>query len=387
MADAGISRTVRTAEPGEGRRARVTERAEPPPTRERGAPVAPLPPPRWWHYLWLVALGRFVVLDVCLPATGSQPHESLTYSGFLRRVAAERVKTVAIASDGQASGGLANGVLGYLWWRMSKGAAGRWQGALGVGRSNTKVFDAERPSTTFADVAGYEGAKLEIREVVDILREADRYAKAGAKAPRGVLMVGPPGTGKMLLARAVAGEAAVPFFSVTGSSFVEMIAGVGATRVRDLFAEARKRAPAIVSVDEIDAIGQRRAGSGAVVASDEREQTLNQLLAEMDGFDPTTGVVVLAATNRTDVLGEHRGVHAALGALPLECETVDGEEIYPLAGRTPAAGGTPIGPRDAMRLTGREEHPDAGRPATVARDASAPARTALPRGGDHRSHE
>lgn len=119
-------------------------------------------------------------------------------------------------------------VLGHLWWRMSKGATGRLQGAFGVGRSNAKVFDAERPSTTFADVAGYEGAKVEIREVVDFLRQADRYAEAGAKAPRGVLMVGPPGTGKTLLARAVAGEAAVPFFSVTGSSFVEMFVGVGA---------------------------------------------------------------------------------------------------------------------------------------------------------------
>jgi cell division protease FtsH len=164
------------------------------------------------------------------------------------------------------------------------------------------VFDEERPKTTFADVAGYDGAKLEIREVVDFLRKPERYARAGAMAPRGILMVGPPGTGKTLLARAVAGEADVPFFSVTGSSFVEMFVGVGAARVRDLFQEARKRAPAIIFVDEIDAIGQRRGGAGAVVANDEREQTLNQLLAEMDGFDPATGIVVLAATNRPEVL-------------------------------------------------------------------------------------
>ena len=164
------------------------------------------------------------------------------------------------------------------------------------------MFDEERPSTKFADVAGYEGAKLEIREVVDFLQHPERYARAGAQAPRGVLMVGPPGTGKTLLARAVAGEAAVPFFSVTGSSFVELFVGVGAARVRDLFEEARKRAPAIIFVDEIDAIGGRRAGSGAVVSNDEREQTLNQLLAEMDGFDPMTGIVVLAATNRPEVL-------------------------------------------------------------------------------------
>jgi cell division protease FtsH len=195
-------------------------------------------------------------------------------------------------------------VVFWLFRRMSRasGGAGGLQGVLGVGRSRAKVFDAERPQTKFSDVAGYEGAKEEISEVVDFLRNPGRYAKAGAMAPRGLLMVGPPGTGKTLLARAVAGEASVPFFSVTGSSFVEMFVGVGAARVRDLFAEARKRAPAIIFIDEVDAIGQRRAGSGSVVANDEREQTLNQLLAEMDGFDMTQGIVVLAATNRPEVL-------------------------------------------------------------------------------------
>jgi len=190
----------------------------------------------------------------------------------------------------------------WLFRRMSRGGAGALQGALGVGRSRAKVFDAERPSTKFSDVAGYEGAKEEISEIIDFLRNPARYQRAGAMAPRGVLMVGPPGTGKTLLARAVAGEASVPFFSVTGSSFVEMFVGVGAARVRDLFSEARKRAPAIIFVDEVDAIGQRRSGSGAVVANDEREQTLNQLLSEMDGFDMTQGLVVLAATNRPEVL-------------------------------------------------------------------------------------
>jgi cell division protease FtsH len=190
----------------------------------------------------------------------------------------------------------------WFWVRLSRGAAGQMQGVLGVGRSRAKVFDEERPSTTFADVAGYEGAKSEISEVVDFLRNPERYARAGAVVPRGVLMVGPPGTGKTLLARAVAGEAHVPFFSVSGSSFVEMFVGVGAARVRDLFTEARKRSPAIIFIDEVDAIGQRRAGTGAVVSNDEREQTLNQLLAEMDGFDPTMGIVVLAATNRPEVL-------------------------------------------------------------------------------------
>ena len=195
-------------------------------------------------------------------------------------------------------------ILLFVWFfrRISRGAAGGLQGALGVGRSRAKVFDEEQPSTTFADVAGYEGAKAEIAEVVDFLKHPDRYTRAGAMVPRGVLMIGPPGTGKTLLARAVAGEAHVPFFSVTGSSFVELFVGVGASRVRDLFQEARKRGTAIIFIDEIDAIGQRRAGSGAVVSNDEREQTLNQLLAEMDGFDPSTGVVVLAATNRPEIL-------------------------------------------------------------------------------------
>ena len=151
-------------------------------------------------------------------------------------------------------------------------------------------------------MAGYEGVKAEISEVVDFLRNPERYQRAGAMAPRGVLMIGPPGTGKTLLARAVAGEASVPFFSVTGSSFVELFVGVGAARVRDLFSEARKRAPAIIFIDEIDAIGQRRAGAGAAVSNDEREQTLNQLLSEMDGFDVTQGIVVLGATNRPEVL-------------------------------------------------------------------------------------
>jgi cell division protease FtsH len=189
-----------------------------------------------------------------------------------------------------------------LFRRMARTTGSSLQGVMGIGRSRAKVFDAERPKTRFADVAGYDGVKAEISEVVDFLRNPERYQKAGAMAPRGVLMVGPPGTGKTLLARAVAGEASVPFFSVAGSSFVEMFVGVGAARVRDLFAEARKAAPCIIFVDEIDAIGQRRAGSGAVVANDEREQTLNQLLSEMDGFDVSAGIVVLGATNRPEVL-------------------------------------------------------------------------------------
>jgi cell division protease FtsH len=189
------------------------------------------------------------------------------------------------------------GIYLYIGRRAQRQLAGGIGGIVG---SRAKVYDAERPSTRFSDVAGYEGAKQEISEVVDFLKNPQRYAKAGAMGPRGVLMVGPPGTGKTLLARAVAGEAHVPFFAITGSGFVELFVGVGAARVRDLFSDAKKRAPAIIFIDEIDAIGQRR-GAG-FVSNDEREQTLNQLLAEMDGFDRTTGVVLLAATNRPEIL-------------------------------------------------------------------------------------
>ena len=187
----------------------------------------------------------------------------------------------------------------YVWFarRSQRQIAGGLGGILG---SRAKVYDAERPTTRFSDVAGYDGAKQEIREVVDFLKQPERYARAGAMGPRGVLMVGPPGTGKTLLARAVAGEAQVPFFAITGSSFIEVFVGVGAARMRDLFSEAKKRAPAIIFIDEIDAIGQRR--GGGFVSNDEREQTLNQLLAEMDGFDRSTGIVVLAATNRPEIL-------------------------------------------------------------------------------------
>jgi cell division protease FtsH len=332
----------------------MSKQATPPPPGDKPGPGAPPPPPppRWRHWLLpaVLVIAFFLWLNLSdLHSTST----SLTYSQWLTDVTKHTVKTVTIAqSGGTSSGTLTSGadytvvippqasqalltelqsngvqitsstsspgigsellewifVLGpvilviWLWMRLSRGAQGQMQGILGVGRSRAKVFDEERPSTTFADVAGYDGAKSEISEVVDFLRNPDRYTKAGAVVPRGVLMVGPPGTGKTLLARAVAGEAAVPFFSVAGSSFVEMFVGVGAARVRDLFSEARKRSPAIIFIDEIDAIGQRRAGQGQVVANDEREQTLNQLLAEMDGFDPSMGIVVLGATNRPEVL-------------------------------------------------------------------------------------
>jgi cell division protease FtsH len=330
-----------------------------PPPGDKSVRTAPPSPSPWRHLTWLFLL--FVLLLYFLPTfVHTTPSATLTYTQLQKDVAAHKVKTISIPSAGSAStnvtatGTLTNkqdfqsvipypgpgtslqtslqaanvsvtyqnppsslgsdillillwvvlplGIFYYIFRRMARQTGSSLQGVMGIGRSRAKVFDAEKPSTKFSDVAGYEGVKSEINEVVDFLRNPDRYRMAGALAPRGVLMVGPPGTGKTLIARAVAGEAGVPFFSVTGSSFVELFVGVGAARVRDLFAEARKQSPAIIFIDEIDAIGQRRAGTGAVVANDEREQTLNQLLSEMDGFDVTQGIVVLAATNRPEVL-------------------------------------------------------------------------------------
>jgi cell division protease FtsH len=194
--------------------------------------------------------------------------------------------------------------IGLVAFRTARRRAtdlGKLGGASGVTTAKTRVIDSERPNTGFADVAGYGAVKTEVSEIVDFLRAPQRYLAAGARGPRGVLMAGPPGTGKTLLARAVAGEAHVPFFSVSGSSFVEMFVGVGAARVRDLFEQARTRAPAIVFIDEIDALGARRGGD-SIPSNTEYDQTLNQLLAEMDGFDAASGVVVLAATNRPDAL-------------------------------------------------------------------------------------
>jgi cell division protease FtsH len=288
-----------------------------------------------------------VTLALFLLPTPGQSVDKLNYSQLKSDVAAGQVSSIDLGPDGNISGKLTNGtsftstypvgvqdpqffqlldshsvqvstkpahtsitsvflnflplvlIVGLFLW-TGRAARRQLTGLGGIGRSRGKLFDTERPSTTFADVAGYEGAKREVTEVVDFLKNPDRYRRAGAVGPKGVLMVGPPGTGKTLLARAVAGEAGVPFISVTGSSFVEMFVGVGAARVRDLFADARKRAPSIVFIDEIDAIGQRRGGQ--LMSNDERDQTLNQMLAEMDGFDPATGVVLIAATNRPEVL-------------------------------------------------------------------------------------
>ncbi|MGI8450862.1 MAG: ATP-dependent zinc metalloprotease FtsH [Streptosporangiaceae bacterium] len=337
----------------------MSKQSTPPPPGDKPKPTAPPPPPGWRHWLWPDALMAALILFLLLPRFGGVTTVNLSYSTFISDVKAHEVKTFTLdnstGSTAPGTGTLRNGKnyttviplpfagtplentlqksgvqinaaapssgLGteVLYWiillapfilvfwlvrRMSRagGAAGPLGGIMGVGRARAKVFDAERPQTKFSDVAGYESAKREISEVVDFLKHAERYRRLGAVAPRGVLMVGPPGTGKTLMARAVAGEAEVPFISVTGSSFVELFVGVGAARVRDLFTEARKRAPCIIFIDEIDAIGQRRASGGAYVSNDEREQTLNQLLAEMDGFDTSQGIVVLGATNRPEVL-------------------------------------------------------------------------------------
>lgn len=191
-------------------------------------------------------------------------------------------------------------IMGFFIW-MQRRAMGQAGSIMSIGRSRAKSYNADKPSTTFADVAGYEGVKQEIKEVVDFLRMPERFKEIGARVPKGILLVGPPGTGKTLFARAVAGEAGVGFLSVTGSDFMEMFVGVGASRVRDLFQQAAKMGRAIIFVDEIDSIGRKR-GAGLGGGHDEREQTLNQMLAEMDGFEATEGIVVLAATNRPDIL-------------------------------------------------------------------------------------
>jgi cell division protease FtsH len=321
--------------------------SKPPPPGDKPTRPAPPPAPDWRRWLLAAAflLAAWVLFGDSITPSSAR---SLTYTQFVQEVRSSDVKSASITPDGQVDGQLENGdefqsaiptavpeqglarllekndvqvtavpqpssVLGVivnfaplllfiaLFVYMGRRASGQLSGISSIASSKTKVVDTERPSTRFKDVAGYDGVKLEINEVVDFLKRPEKYTRAGAVAPRGVLMVGPPGTGKTLLARAVAGEANVPFLSVTGSSFVEMFVGVGAARTRDLFAQARKRAPAIIFIDEIDAIGHRR-GGGPAFTNDEREQTLNQLLAEMDGFDPAEGVVVMAATNRPENL-------------------------------------------------------------------------------------
>jgi cell division protease FtsH len=197
------------------------------------------------------------------------------------------------------------GIMIAIWMFLMRRVGGGPTQALSFGRSKHKIFDRKELKTTFGDVAGVDEAKAELVEIVDFLKNPKKYQRLGGRIPKGVLLVGPPGTGKTLLARAVAGEADVPFFTLSGSEFVEMFVGVGAARVRDLFEQAKDKAPCIIFIDELDAIGKSRAGStGFVGGHDEREQTLNQLLAEMDGFDSSKGVIIMAATNRPEVLDQ-----------------------------------------------------------------------------------
>jgi cell division protease FtsH len=191
-------------------------------------------------------------------------------------------------------------LIGFFWWMAGRGSRAQ-SGMFGFSRMKLRRYSSEQPRVTFADVAGADEAKAELKEEVDFLANPARYHELGARIPKGVLLVGPPGTGKTLMARAVAGEAGVPFFSINASEFVEMFVGVGASRVRDLFRQAKEAAPAILFIDELDAVGRRR-GAGVGTVNDEREQTLNQLLGELDGFDPRQEVIILAATNRPDVL-------------------------------------------------------------------------------------
>jgi cell division protease FtsH len=297
-----------------------------------------------WTVIALVLLGVFRSFG---PGAGMAT--SMSYSEFLRKVEIDQVQEVRIASDRRISGKLADGktfelyapedpnlvskliakdvkvvqsppeagisLFGILlnllpvllligFWifvmrQMQGGIGGR--GAMSFGKSRARLQGEDQVKVTFADVAGVEEAKEEVKELVDFLRDPGKFQKLGGKIPRGVLMVGPPGTGKTLLAKAIAGEAKVPFFIISGSDFVEMFVGVGASRVRDMFEQAKKHAPCIIFIDEIDAVGRHR-GAGLGGGHDEREQTLNQLLVEMDGFEGSEGIIVIAATNRPDVL-------------------------------------------------------------------------------------
>ncbi|HMK80386.1 MAG TPA: ATP-dependent metallopeptidase FtsH/Yme1/Tma family protein, partial [Xanthobacteraceae bacterium] len=225
---------------------------------------------------------------------------------------ADKLEAQNVVVTGVASSGWLQTVLSWVipiglfylvWMFLFRGIAEKQGlgGLMSIGKSRAKVYVETDTKVSFKDVAGVDEAKFELQEVVAFLRDPKSYGRLGARIPKGILLVGPPGTGKTLLAKAVAGEAGVPFFSISGSEFVEMFVGVGAARVRDLFQQARQAAPCIIFIDELDALGRSRA-PGAFGGYDEKEQTLNQLLAELDGFDPSTGVILLAATNRPEVL-------------------------------------------------------------------------------------
>ncbi|CAA9283799.1 MAG: Cell division protein FtsH, partial [uncultured Chloroflexia bacterium] len=257
------------------------------------------------------------------PATGQEAQSSTEFTTRMPSFPDESLTPLLEQNNVQisanAAGGTRSGILtlllsfgptllllgGFLWLSTRAArAASSGGGLFSLGRSRARRYDATENQSpiNFEDVAGIDEVEAELVEIVDFLKTPDKYQRLGGTIPKGVLLIGPPGTGKTLLARAVAGEAGVPFFSMSGSEFIEMVVGVGASRVRDLFAEAKKAAPAIIFVDELDAIGRRRGSGGVMGGNDEREQTLNQLLIEMDGFNAREAVIVLAATNRSDVL-------------------------------------------------------------------------------------
>ena len=299
--------------------------------------------------IWAAVIVAFLLIASIFSGAANDPAKSISYSGFRGKVSAGQVKTVAIAPD-KITGKLANGevfttvpvasdsglyqlleeknvevqgkqvdqpslwliflyqalpfilILGIAFFvlrQMQKG--GGSGGAMGFGKSKAKLLTEKHGKVTFDDVAGIDEAREELQEIVEFLKDPMKFSRLGGKIPKGALLIGSPGTGKTLLARAIAGEAGVPFFSISGSDFVEMFVGVGASRVRDMFEQAKKNAPCIIFIDEIDAVGRSR-GAGLGNQNDEREQTLNQLLVEMDGFEANDGVIIVAATNRPDVL-------------------------------------------------------------------------------------
>lgn len=305
------------------------------------------PPKKLQLFLWYAIAA--IILIYIYQSFAKFPSETISYSRFIQLVKANKVKKVSIgrsyikgsyAVDGKnslfsvikvedknlvnlllkhgvevdgviSSDWLNNlifgwilpfGILFFVWYMLSRRMKNSSTSIFGFGKGRFRIYTNQRPETTFNDVAGEKEAKEETSEVVEFLKDPQRFKRLGGRIPKGVLLVGPPGTGKTLLARAVAGEARVPFISISGSEFVEMFVGVGASRVRDLFETAKKMAPCIVFIDEIDTIGKSRAISSVTGGNDEREQTLNQLLAEMDGFDSSGGVIILAATNRPEIL-------------------------------------------------------------------------------------
>jgi cell division protease FtsH len=326
------------------------------PVKTNGGPSLKAPKPRQFGGGLLILITLLLLLNFVIPSFGSRPPQ-IAYSDFIAQVQAGKVDQALVSSDRiefilkpdpnapeaeaqrrvftttpvavdldlpkilrennvefgapppNNNGWIATllswvvppliffGIWGWLLNRQSGGPA-----ALTVGKSKARIYSEGSTGVQFADVAGVDEAKAELQEIVDFLKNAEKYTRLGAKIPKGVLLVGPPGTGKTLLAKAIAGEAGVPFFSISGSEFIELFVGVGASRVRDLFEQAKQQAPCIVFIDELDALGKSRGGNNIIGGNDEREQTLNQLLTEMDGFDANTGVIIIAATNRPEVL-------------------------------------------------------------------------------------